>query len=355
MECIINNSIILTIAIQMHGKVIDLDLTPKINKIFENIRLYSHSGTYKDVLSTYSRDVDILYDLNKLFQKDLTNNSIEPINEYITSMKPNYEFFLKSRASHEYTAENIEQVCQIYDNIVFDKSFSTSTYSENPILCFFEQLLPEIQGIFIVSIHEKNKNNYKLIYPHSNDTNNSSQNLNLLNIEDFQKFAGVFNKILPNIEKISFSLPVNEYVNREKEINNNKSFTENEKSILIKSQKNEFYEILKSWKITMKNSKKIESIRMSFLVELLKNILGNNSYINIFDYSCSSITKYIPEEDLYYSKYLTKSDIEKPINKNWGGSTRKTRKHKKHKKNKKKSSKKTIINKQKYKTTYYLQ
>ena len=114
MECInINdNELLITIAIQMHGKVIDLNLTPETQNIFNNVRLYSQSGDFRDVLSTPMDDTSILSSLNEIFQKKLDKPSIDSIDEYIEHMGPKYRSFLESRASDEYSKEDREKVCR---------------------------------------------------------------------------------------------------------------------------------------------------------------------------------------------------------------------------------------------------
>lgn len=346
MECIDNDTLIVTIAVQTHGKVIDLDLSNEKQRILNNVRLYSQSGDYKDVFSTLPNDYGILDKLIEIFQKDLDKPSINEIDKYIEYMNPKYKRFLEVRASDEITSEEREKVCRYFDNIIFDKSFSsTSLPSDNIFSCLFERLLPEFHGIFVVSIHKKiSPNKYELIYPNNKKINGISKNknLDLLNLKDFNSFANLFNKNLPNIKNISFELPVNEYLKREKAIEENKQFTPTEKKALIEQQKKEFFSILSDWNVTIKNDK-IESIRMSYLIQLIKDIIGekSNKYINLFDYSCNSITKYIPEEHTYFKKYLKSEDIEDPANKSWGGKRLKTKSKSKLKAKKTKRTKKS--------------
>ena len=46
MDCIDIGSKIVTLAIQMHGTVINLDLSLQTTKIFENVRLFSKAGDF---------------------------------------------------------------------------------------------------------------------------------------------------------------------------------------------------------------------------------------------------------------------------------------------------------------------
>jgi len=340
MECIDDNYII-TLAVQMHGKVIDLNLSPEKQEIFDNVRLYSQSGDYRDVLSTPMDDYSILNKLNEIFQKNLNEPTINEIDKYIEFMNPKYKSFLESRASDEYSSEDREKVCRQFDNIIFDKSFSASTLpSDNLFSCIFERLIPEFHGIFLVSIHKKidtntNSNAYELIYPMNSNNKKPEKNLDLLNLSEFEKLAKSFDKKLPNLKKKSFELPVSEYLKREKAIEENNAFSIQEKKALLEQQKREFFEIISNWEITIKDNK-INSIKMSYLIKLLKDIIGSSCFINLFDYSCNSITKYLPKEQKYYTKYLTSSDIENPSNRLWGGlHDNKNKKNNKKNKNKK--------------------
>jgi len=353
MECIDDNYII-TLAVQMHGKVIDLNLSPEKQEIFDNVRLYSQSGDYRDVLSTPMDDYSILNKLNEIFQKNLNEPTINEIDKYIEFMNPKYKSFLESRASDEYSSEDREKVCRQFDNIIFDKSFSASTLpSDNLFSCIFERLIPEFHGIFLVSIHKKidtstnsntntNTNTYELIYPMNSNNKKlekkPEKNLDLLNLSDFEKLSKLFDKKLPNLKKISFELPVSEYLKREKAIEENNAFSIQEKKALLEQQKQEFFNIISDWKITIKDNK-INSIKMSYLIKLLKDIIGSSCFINLFDYSCNSITKYLPKEQKYYTKYLTSSDIENPSNRLWGGLHDKNKNNKNKNENNKKNKK----------------
>jgi hypothetical protein len=344
MNCTNIGSLIVTIAIQMHGKVINLNLTPETQKIFNNVRLYSHAGDFKDVISTPFDDYNVLPDLDKLFQKNLNESSLNVINEYIYYSQPKYKSFLQSRVSDEYNEEDREKVCRLIHNINFDKSLSTTTLTDdNFINCLFEKFNYEFTGIFIVSIHEKvDEDNFTLIYPLLSDESKTKKlsnknildkNLNILKIENIKKLATLFNKeISLDFIKESFIIPVQDYLNREKIIKSSE-YSQEEKNKLLLQQKNEFYQILKNWKITMKDESTIQQIKMSKLIEIIKSIFGENCVINLFDYSCNSATKYLPDEDRYNMKYLFSSDIENPPLKKWGGKSNYSSKRHKNKKN----------------------
>ena len=173
MNCTNIGSLIVTIAIQMHGKVIDLNLSPETQNTFNNVRLYSHAGDFKDVISTPVDDYNILPQLDELFQKDLNKSSINVINEYIGYSQPKYKSFLKSRVSDEYNEEDREKVCRLIHNIFFDKSLSTTTSNDNSFIsCLFEKFNYEFtkscdfavlnNSMFININKDINRNNFSL-------------------------------------------------------------------------------------------------------------------------------------------------------------------------------------------------
>lgn len=61
---------------------------------------------------------------------------------------------------------------------------------------------------------------------------------------------------------------------------------------------------------------------MSVLVDLIKNIVGDECKINLFDFSCSSISIFTPETQLSTKRSVIPDDIddlEKGISRQWGG------------------------------------
>ena len=343
MECVSNGSIIITLAIQTHGKVIDLNLSPDKNNIFNDVRLFSKAGEFVDVVSSPIQDKNILRKVNNIFQTNLNKPSLDSMNEYVKYSHPIYKRFVEESR----TNINNENVCRLFDNITFDKAFSTNLVNDgNTILCLVDKLLdlinPEFNGIFIVSVHEKiNNDEYKLIYPY--DSSQFGTNLNLLKTNDLMGFARLFNNqnIIHSLIKETTTLPTNEYTSIYEKLMNNKTISEYERKQRLDQINQEYYEILQQWNVTMKNSQEIQAIKMSYLVDIIKQIVGPKCKINILDYSCNSITRSIPEADLPNAKYLVTSDAENPSMKNWGGKKekggRKQTKNKKRRTKRKKS------------------
>jgi len=336
MECVDDGAYIITLAIQTHGKVIDLSLSPDTVSIFDDVRLFSKAGEFEDAMSSHAQDQNILVKVNKLFQKDIRGASIDLMNEYVEYSHPIYKQFLEQRG-HKKTNDN---VCRLFDNVMFDKSLSMNTLRDgNRFSCMVDQLLnlidPELNGIFVVSVHQKiNDNEYQLIYP------DVGYNLNLLKIKDFKEFASAFTSdtnVLRSLVDKSSNLPTEEYIRRY-----DKLIKENNPQ-LFEEENNRFFELLNKWSITMQNANQIESIRLSTLVDTIKQIIGHKCKINLLDYSCNSIIRTLPDRDRNNAQYLVSSDIENPA-KRWGGKSTKKRKTKQRKtKQRKTKQRKTNI------------
>ena len=93
------------------------------------------------------------------------------------------------------------------------------------------------------------------------------------------------------------------------------------------------------------HNNKITTIKLSVLVKLIKQIIGQNCFINLLDYSCNSAARYIPEEQNLSAKYMVPDDIEQG-NKKFGGIKKCSRnKYKKGTRKKGKKCKKRTISK----------
>ena len=337
MECLDIGSKIVTLAIQMHGSVIDLDLSPEKNRIFEEVRLFSKEGDFYDADSNDLIERHILYKVNEMFQKDLTVPTVELINEYVEYSKPKYKNYLSYQG--KLNEKRSKNVCRQFGNITFDKSLSAADDDEdsNYFECIINRLLPRFQGFFVVSIHEKiGENSFTLLYPKKTD----KQNLNLLLVDDFKKFANIFGSELPDLRELSNILPsYKEFIDTDKKIENNTTLTKEEKEERLEELKQYFFRLLGGWNLTMKGNK-IETIKLSAMINLIKEIIGQTSKINLLDYSCNSVSMFVPKNQLPNKQYMMESDIEQGYSKDWGGKRRSKRHHKKNKKNKKSKSNK---------------
>jgi hypothetical protein len=272
-ESIIPNSIVVTIAIQTHGVISDTNLSPEVMKIFDNVRLFSKAGIPQDVVSTRMIDANTLPPLNKRLQRNLGygESTLDIIETYSRDLKVKYLNYLDFENIPDYEIQG-EKTCMIYPHITIDKVFSLKPTS------FSDRFLDCVglgqNGIFLVSVHEYDSESgeLKFIYPNKNN------NLLLNNIKEFTKFANFFDSFSEDL--YSTDLPH-----------------------------------------TLKlNKNKIQTIRMSKLVEIVKKIFHSNEcFINLMDYSCSSISETIPKEDLQFLKYYATEDIETGHTPKWGG------------------------------------
>ena len=347
MECIHIGNKIITLAIQMHGSVIDLDLSPEKNRIFEDVRLFSKVGDFDDAVSSDLAERHILYKVNEMFQRDLTVPTVELINEYVEYSKPKYTNFLRDYG--ELNEKRSQNVCRQFGNITFDKSLSAADDDEDSWFfeCIMNRLLPRFQGFFVVSIHEKTgENSFTLLYPKKTD----KTNLNLLLVDDFQKFANIFGSELPDLRDLSNILPsYKEFIDTDKTIENDTTLTKEDKEARLEELKQYFFRLLGGWNLTMKGNK-IETIKLSVMIDLIKRIIGEPAKINLLDYSCNSVSMFVPNNQLPNKQYMMESDIEQGYPKSWGGRRRSRRHHKKNKRTNKSNSK----SKKKRKTKKYV-
>ena len=283
MECIDVGSKIITIAIMMHGEVIDTKLSPAQQKIFDHTRLFSLAGGFSEV-GFGSNDVRMknINFLNKIFQIDLSETTHQVMKDFTERIRPTYKAYIDAFLD-DLSSENI---CKVFSTITIDKALGATinSYFDKIMNC----ILPDIIGIYVISVHEKiDANTLKLIYP----LDPRVSNLDLLNPTDFIEFAGIFDKdgesILNDIHAKSSPWP-----------NYNMSIDDE----TYKAQIDE-------WNITFSPGGflnpygDISHIRLSYLVDIIKQIVDpenpNKCKINIFDYSCSGkapIASYKPKK-----------------------------------------------------------
>jgi hypothetical protein len=329
MDCFGEN-IIVTIAIITHGSVINLNLSPQIQSLFENVRIFSKAGEFKEV---YADINDIHYDISRLyseFRKDIHDvDTLQLLNEHSSKTKEYY--------SHEVKNEN---VCRVFENITVDKLYAVNnlldSFSVSSVFEFLDSFIRrELSGIFLVSIHKKVDSTYKFIGPFEG-------NLNLLEIKNLKKMAQLIyplhnerlTKIMDYIDDLYLLGKGVPLLDERKKYQKNldiiyasKEFTEEEKTQLIQKEKSNFFHIIQHVQIEIYKNY-IYTIRLSLLVHLIKTIVGENCLINIADYSCNHITTDMPSEYTSYSKFMTPSDIENPppYSRKWGGKKTKSRK-----------------------------
>lgn len=340
MECVGIGSYIVTIAVITHGSVINLNISPETQRILENVRLFSKAGDFVNSYSSLRQDDVVLNKVNELFQKDLSGPTLDVMNEYVTYSLPKYRAYLEL---DEKSPAEQQNPCRIFESLSLDKGFSSVTTplcEQSIIERIINFLSPEFKGIFLVSIHEKvSDTNLKLIFK-------PEKPMNLLNIRHLQTFNRLFRdqSVLPDFENESIVLPKTRFNAEAKLINDSNEYTEEEKADMLTKLKTAFYEKISRWNLTLETRDIIESIRMSYLINIIKSITGFDTGINILDYSCNNKTSFIPKKDSTYSQYFKVADIESNVaNRKWGGQWRgknKTRKYKKKRKRQRKSKSK---------------
>lgn len=293
-ECIDIGSNIVTLAIMMHGVVIEMNLSYDTQHIFDNTRLFSLAGDFSATgWGPNSIKSNNLEYLNSIFQIDLTQSTSRVMDAFTQKVRPKYAEYIKS-FFHDLSSENI---CRVFQTITIDKALGTD--NANIFTRMMNCILPDVLGIYVISVHEKTgPNMLKLIYPAASQV----KNLNLLNMADFIQFASIFGKepefIVNKIRASSTSFPVLE------------------PDAIMQ---------MRDWKITASLQRgEISNIRLSYLVQLIKEIVGaDKCKLNIFDYSCSVVSPDVSKKSTTYSRYMDPDDVEKGASKTWGGRTKK--------------------------------
>jgi len=294
-ECIDIGSKIITIAIMMHGEVIETKLSPAQQKIFDNTRLFSLAGGFSEVGfgSNAVRMNNINY-LNKIFQIDLSQTTHKVMKEFTEDIRPTYARYIDAFFDDLST----ENICKVFSTITIDKALGTAITSayDKMMHC----ILPDVIGIYVISVHEKvDANQMSLIYP----LERNASNLDLIKRSDFIQFARIFGKdgesILSEMSAVSSEWP----------------------PVPVSS--------LDNWKVTFtqrlgffqKVYGDISHIRLSYLVDIIQKIVGSDKCkLNLFDYSCSVLAPMINNRvGNLFARDMQEDDIERGADQTWGG------------------------------------
>lgn len=300
-ECIDIGSKIITIAIMMHGEVTDTKLSPAQQKIFDNTRLFSLAGGFSEVgFGSNAIRINNINYLNKIFQIDLSETTHQVMKEFTERVRPIYARYIDAFFDDLST----ENICKVFSTITIDKALGTAITSsfDKMMNC----ILPDIIGIYVISVHEKvDANQMTLIYPLERNVSN----LDLIKRSDFIQFARIFGKdgesILSEMSAVSSEWP----------------------PVPVSS--------LDNWKITFTQRLgffqrvygDISHIRLSYLVDIIQQIVGRDKCkLNLFDYSCSILAPMINNsEGKLFAKDMKEDDIERGPPKEWGGGRHKKR------------------------------
>ena len=265
MEAGIPNELIFTFYIAMHGAIINVNLTPDEESIFDNCRIFSKSGS---TCYTYNSDSiqDDITILKQQLHKNLDNSSFDIINNCIKqNLKPKYIQYINSLSK----SELFPQVN--FPDTKEDKSFIISNCRKTLLRVINDKIFGTKNenglGIFLLSVHKKELDGslsyIKIEHPYL---------LNLLIISELQKFAKIFNGVIPELKSEKFTI-------------------DSWSGIELSS-----------------NNKEIITIKLSKFVELINSILkntGKKCNYNLIDESCSKDIN-----DPYIKKSFPGFDIE---------------------------------------------
>ena len=183
-ECIDIGSYIITILVMTHGQVIELNISPEKQKVFQNVTLLSLAGEFIETgLGPNPLRNDHRTYLNKTFQQNLNNTTRSVMQTAADRIRPAYRNYMEA-----FFGQSAENSCKIFDNIQFDKAYGMGV--DGILDSIIQFISPDVFGIYLISVHEKIDNTtLKLIYP----VDKERLNLNLLQRGDLIKFATFFN------------------------------------------------------------------------------------------------------------------------------------------------------------------
>jgi hypothetical protein len=277
------HSKIITLAIIAHGSISALNLDTETQHVFDNVRLFSKAGGTQGLASTSMVEYNTLAPLYARFKRDLApeETTFQIMQQYAKDISSKYENLINFFEANEL---DIEKSCKIYNPVTYDKDIAIlpPTLLERIASC----ISPRIQGVYVVSMHEKvdDAGTLKLIFP-----KDGTNNVNLANPAEFKTFATALGRTESSLQTDIFS----------------------------------------------KVAKGVRTIKMGELVRIVKSLIApNECYINIIDDTCSVLNpKFVsPEESAYFSKYIVPSDIEMGEFKRWGGKLRRKMKTKRKQK-----------------------
>lgn len=276
MDCIQQNSLVVTLSIVTHGAIESTILTEEQQSLLSDTRLFTLAGGFEDVICPDNLRNNYSTFLNSLFRRDLEQGSYKVMKDYSIKSKESYSSF----RSFFDTITN-SNICSIYQHITIDKIFGLEEKPNSQV------------GIFVVSVHEKQGDTLKLIYPEDNNKGDTER-INLMLLDDFQRFASLFNHKIPS-----------------------NIFDNLGEDVISVNEKRGY----------------IEYIRMSYLIYIIRNIVANrsdieqggkNCKINLFDFSCTSLGRHlsIHEPSVKINLGHMKTEDEEQGLPKWGGNFR---------------------------------
>ena len=305
-ECIEPNSYVLTISIDTHAAVINVNLNDKENEIFKNVRYYSQVGDYYYSISNTNNDVYNYRNLKNIFRKTLYEPTYLEMENLGKTLKPIYKQMLEGYKV--YDEKRYEKSCKIHNMVVYDKilsKFERLSDRYNQLYCYFNPSDAYI-GIKLISLHKNMSNatdgiKYELVTP---------DDIDLSTLSGLIKLSMLINgkDVVSQVIQEALRAP---------------QIKDNEVIIL--------------------NGDSIDVVRMSFFVSLIKLIFNDKCSINLIDFSCSHIYSKVSvaKEDKDIAMGYALVDIEAPASTvgKFGGKKNKKQKKMKRTKNVKKYKK----------------
>jgi hypothetical protein len=288
--------LIVTILIQMHGKVINVSLDNEKKELFRNVKLLCKAEGFNDYESRLGKEIRLSGKITNKYRREVEKNADETLRE--------------------------AQKGKLVDNIKYDKLLTAYLDDNSNMFNLSETIAQRYQGIYLLSIHRGNQ----LVFPEKDDY----RQFNLLNIETLNQLAKRFNGRLPILDNFNDELPnQGDYIKLINDISNNPNYTDEQKELEIEGLKNSYINAINNWTLKLNSHGNIQMLKLSTLVDILKGLISEDFFINIIDYSCNSITTFMPKNiplptSLGGRKIKIKTTRTKPKRRN----KRKTKRHK---------------------------
>jgi len=329
------NEYVITVAVITHGTIIDMNMNPERQGNFDptNTKVFSMAGDFNTVMGGNDFFINTHEYLNKEFRKDLLSTE-EVLNNYVKRGKPKYKSWIKSIQNTTDVGIDTTNAFKIMNTMTADKILYNPEERKKGFLDYFNlnsATEKDYMGIYVISVHKRRDDTLELIYPLDSHAN---KEINITKIPDIYELSEYIHGDNMEIEKkIDDLLSINNCVQPYPNIDNlemAKYFKDNSYDYLI-------------------NKESIAYMRMSYLMKLLRTIMGKkDNFINLLDYSCSHIKNIVSKEEQdKYSRYYKEAEEDEENRGPIVGGKRKKRTSRKNKKCSKKQKKQKLTKRKK--------
>lgn len=289
-------NLVATVAIIAHGNTDKYNISPTIVNILDNARIYTLCGDQEGVTNGSVTMTGTHSHIKRIFQTDLhTENTTDVLRRYVKYSTPEYKRFYPEGA----------KIGVVYDPIPFDKGF-TPYDSELEM------------GIYMISVHEKliETGSMTLIYPLPEHSN---KNVDLTKISHIRELGGYLaNANIDNIvDGISHNIPC--------------GLTETSNWKLLRESVDQLSKRFSASQQCPRHVRgdNIVFMRLSYLAQLVKELIGADGGINFLDYSCCRPRAGMSSAEMtIYKRYATPHDIEMGSSGKYGGRRRRRKRRK---------------------------